>query len=123
MNRRVDPKDQFSKKLATWSAFFWFVYMIILLVVLLVEPDSGDAIVYLAAFVSLVMVLNIGAYTRNSIYDKAISAGALSPGKLRLTWKKKGNSLYDDYSDYGSLESGYDSSDDMNDNPEEESNG
>lgn len=87
--RRVDPKDQFSKKLAKWSAWFWFVYMTLVLVAIVIEPNSADAAIYLAGFTSIVMLLNIGAYTSNSIYDKAIAAGAEVIGKFRFTWKKK----------------------------------
>jgi len=121
---RPDPKDQFSKKLAKWSAWFWFIYMLILVVVVLLEPTAGDAVVYLAICGSVVMVLNIGAYTRNSIYDKAISAGLPALGKMRLTWKRQGNSLYDDYDSYGGYGSMYDSSEDeLTEHPEGESNG
>ena len=86
--KRMDPKDQFSKKLAKWSAWFWFAYMTMILAAIVIQPLSADAAIYLAAFTSAVMVLNIGAYTRNSIYDKAIAAGAKVIGRFRFTWKR-----------------------------------
>ena len=85
--RRVDPKDQFSKKLAKWSSWFWFVYMLLVLAAIVIQPLSADAAVYLAGFSSLVMILNLAAYTRNSVYDKAIAAGADIAGRFRFSWK------------------------------------
>ena len=77
-SRRVDPKDQFSKKLAKWSSWFWFLYMLLALAAAVIQPLAGDSSVYLAGFSSVVMILNLSAYTHNSVYDKAIAAGALA---------------------------------------------
>ena len=87
--RRVDPKDQFSKKLARWSAWFWFGYMVLGLAAVVVQPLAGEPGVYLAGFSTVVMILNIGAYTRNSIYDKAIAAGVKAVGRFRFSRKRE----------------------------------
>ena len=89
MTRRVDPQDQFSKKLARWSAWFWFGYMVLGLAAVVVQPLAGEPGVYLAGFSTAVMILNIGAYTRNSIYDKAIAAGVKAVGKFRFGKKRE----------------------------------
>ena len=87
--RRVDPKDQFSKKLARWSSWFWFAYMMLALGAIVIQPLAGEPGVYLAGFSTAVMILNIGAYTRNSIYDKAIAAGVKAVGRFRFSRKRE----------------------------------
>lgn len=85
--RRVDPQNQFSKKLAKWSSWFWFLYMLLALIASVIEPQASDSAVYLAGFSSVVMILNLAAYTHNSVYDKAIAAGAKVIGRFRFSWK------------------------------------
>ena len=87
-SRRVDPKDQFSKKLAKWSSWFWFLYMLLALAAAVIQPLASDSSVYLAGFSSVVMILNLAAYTHNSVYDKAIAAGAKAIGRFRFSWKQ-----------------------------------
>lgn len=88
-NRKIDPKEQFSKKLAKWSSWFWFIYMIMLLAVLAYQPPTAEAIIWLAGITSFVMIVNIWAYTDNSIYDKAIAAGVKIVGRFRFGKKNK----------------------------------
>ena len=87
-SRRVDPKDQFSKKLAKWSSWFWFLYMLLALAAAVIQPLASDSSVYLAGFSSVVMILNLAAYTHNSVYDKAIAAGATVIGRFHFSWKR-----------------------------------
>ena len=87
-SRRVDPKDQFSKKLAKWSSWFWFLYMLLALAAAVIQPLASDSSVYLAGFSSVVMILNLAAYTHNSVYDKAIAAGAKAIGRFHFSWKR-----------------------------------
>ena len=94
--KRMDPREQFSKKLAKWSSWFWFIYMILLLAVLAYQPLTAEAIIWLAGITSFVMIINIWAYTNNSIYDKAIAAGAKIIGKFRFSGKKNESSDSDD---------------------------
>jgi len=85
---KIDPRQQFSKWLARWTAVFWFFYLIYLATICIFQPDVADAVVYLTLIVSVVMVVNVWAYTRNSIYEKAILAGA-NFKEIKFTWKKK----------------------------------
>ena len=94
--KKPDPREQFSKKLAKWSSWFWFIYMIMLLAVLAYQPLSAEAIIWLAGITSFVMICNIWAYTDNSIYDKAIAAGVKIVGKFRFTGRKNKSSASDD---------------------------
>lgn len=86
--KKIDPAQQFSKKLAKWTAVFWFVYMLVCAGMCYGQPLVSDAAVYLAICGSVVMLINVGAYTRNSIYEKAILAG-VDIGKLK--WRNWGN--------------------------------
>lgn len=98
-NRKIEQREQFSKKLAKWSSIFWFFYLTVLAVVLIVEPNSSDASVYMCITVSVVMIVNVYAYTRNSTYEKALYAMERIE-KMKFTWKKgvasKGNFGTDD---------------------------
>ena len=94
--KKPDPKDQFSKKLAKWSAWFWFIYMVLLLGTLAYQPLTATAIIWLAGITSFVMIVNIWAYTDNSIYDKALAAGAKIVGRFQFRGKKKDSSDEDD---------------------------
>ena len=73
-NIRIDPAKQFSKKLARWTAVFWFMYMAWLSVILLLRPESALFSVYMGIIATAVMILNVWAYTRNSIYEKGVFA-------------------------------------------------
>ena len=70
----IDPKKQFSKKLARWTAVFWVVFMTWLSVLFLLVPESAIYCVYMGIIVTAVMILNVWAYTRNSIYEKGVFA-------------------------------------------------
>lgn len=69
--RKIDPKEQFSKRLARWTAVFWFFYLTYLTAMMVIEPAIAQAAIYLGGFVCLVMLINVWAYTHNSVYDKA----------------------------------------------------
>ena len=73
-NYRIDPKKQFSKKLARWTAVFWFVFMTWLSVIMLLQPSAALYSVYMGIIATAVMILNVWAYTRNSIYEKGVFA-------------------------------------------------
>lgn len=70
MARKVDPKEQFSKKMASRTEWFWFAYMIILAVAIVFAPTAALPYVYLGIMVTLVMLLSVWMYTRNSISEK-----------------------------------------------------
>ena len=67
---KIDPKQQFSKKLARWTAVFWFVYLTWLSVIILLQPSAALYVVYLSLICTAVMIINVLAYTRNSIMEK-----------------------------------------------------
>ena len=96
--KRIDPKEQFSKKLATWTARFWFLFMVITAIMCLVEPNVSDAAVYLAICSSVIMLINVWAYTHNSVYEKAILAG-MEKAKIWLSWKNASTDEEDPASD------------------------
>lgn len=83
-NIRIDPKKQFSKKLARWTAVFWFLFMTWLSAILLLQPESALYSVYMAIIATAVMILNVWAYTKNSIYEKGAFA-LLDKTRLELS--------------------------------------
>ena len=83
---RIDPRQQFSKKLARWTSVFWFLYMTWLSVIILLQPAAALYVVLLAMLTTIVMFINIYEYTKNSIYEK--SAFAMLD-KLELNLKHK----------------------------------
>ena len=87
-NYRIDPKKQFSKKLARWTAVFWFVYMTWLSVILLLQPAAALYSVYMGIIATAVMILNVWAYTRNSIYEKGVFA-MLDKARIEMSLTNK----------------------------------
>ena len=82
-NIRIDPKKQFSKKLARWTAVFWFLFMTWLSVLLWLVPEAALYAVYMGIIATAVMILNVWAYTRNSIYEKGVFA-MLDKAKIEM---------------------------------------
>ncbi len=68
--RKIDPKEQFSKRLAGRAEWFWFLYMILLVAAIVITPDSALPAVYLGIMVTGVMIISVLAYTKNSIDEK-----------------------------------------------------
>lgn len=73
-NYRIDPKKQFSKRLARWTAIFWFLFMGWLGAILFLAPESGLYAFYLSIVVSLVMIFNLCLYHSNSKREKELFA-------------------------------------------------
>lgn len=71
---QIDPKKQFSKRLAWGTALFWFFYMTWLSVIMILAPEAAIYTVYMGIIVTVVMTLNVWAYTQNSIYEKGAFA-------------------------------------------------
>ena len=69
-NRKIDPREQFSKKLAGRAEWFWFFYLVILAAVMVLQPDAALPAVYLGIMVTGVMIISVLAYTKNSIDEK-----------------------------------------------------
>lgn len=74
MSNRIDPRQQFSKKLAWWTALFWFFYMTWLSVLMMIQPTAALYTVYMGIIVTAVMLMNVWAYTKNSVYEKGALA-------------------------------------------------
>ena len=68
--RKVDPRKQFSKKLASRVEWFWFLYMLLLVFAIVITPDSALPAVYLGIMATGVMLLSIYDYTKNSLGEK-----------------------------------------------------
>ena len=102
---RIDPKKQFSKKLARWTAVFWFVFMTWLSVLFLLVPESAMYCVYMGIIVTAVMILNVWAYTRNSIYEKGVFA-MLDKAKIEIGLKAGNKEDSDDEEDSVTEEGG-----------------
>ena len=83
-NYRIDPRKQFSKRLARWTSIFWFIFMTWLSVLFMLVPDAALYCVYMGIIATSVMLLNVWAYTRNSIYEKGVFA-MLDKTKLSLS--------------------------------------
>ena len=81
---RIDPKKQFSKRLARWTAVFWFLFMTWLSVIMILEPSAAVFCVYMGIIVTVVMMINVIAYTRNSIAEK-LAFTLLDKTKLELS--------------------------------------
>lgn len=81
---RIDPRKQFSKRLARWTSVFWFLFMTWLSVLFMLVPDAALYCVYMGIIATSVMLLNVWAYTRNSIYEKGVFA-MLDKTKLSLS--------------------------------------
>lgn len=97
---RIDPKKQFSKKLARWTSVFWFLFMSWLSALLLLQPAAALYCVYMAIIATAVMILNVWAYTRNSIYEKGVFA-MLDKARIEL---KLGSGKSADGADDGDTE-------------------
>ena len=72
--KQVDPKNQFSKWLAKSGAVYWIFFHTLLMALMYLRPEVANACVYLSVIVSVVMIIHVWAYTRNSIYEKGLLA-------------------------------------------------
>ena len=104
-NFRIDPRKQFSKRLARWTSIFWFFYMTWLSVIFIISPSAAVYSVYMGIIVTTVMILNVWAYTRNSIYEKSVLA-MLDKTKLELSLKNSCDTAQDEDSDSEEGENG-----------------
>ena len=86
MSRPVDPRKQFSKKLAARSEFFWFFFLVLLVALAYARPESITAVIALASLVTAEMITSVLAYTHNSEYEKGLYA-ANQMAKIKLNFK------------------------------------
>ncbi len=83
---RMDPRKQFSKWLAKSDSIYWFAAFTALIAVIAFVPDAAIACVYMAIILSVDKIINVWAYTRNSIYEKGFLA-MLEKTRMELTLK------------------------------------
>ena len=89
-NKRIDPQQQFSKKLAKWTSVFWFLYMTWLSVILVLQPSAAMYSFYMSIVASAVMIVNVYSYLKNSLGEKALLT-LLDKTKLELMTGKEGD--------------------------------
>ena len=82
-NYKIDPKKQFSKRLARWTSVFWFAYLTWLSILMMLEPSVALYSFYMSIVVSVVMMINVISYSVNSITEKRIF-GMLDRAKIEL---------------------------------------
>ena len=82
-NYKIDPKKQFSKRLARWTSVFWFAYLTWLSILMMLEPSVALYSFYMSIVVSIVMMINVISYSVNSITEKRIF-GMLDRAKIEL---------------------------------------
>lgn len=86
---------QYSKKMCTRVTIFWMIYRVLNFVVVLLRPETANALTDLCTGVDTIMIVNMGAYTANSGTEKVAIA-------------------------FGKRKSLYSSDDDENENEDEE---
>lgn len=84
---RMDPRKQFSKWLARWTAVYWFIFLTWLSAIMLIQPQSAIYAVYMAIIATVVMVLNVVSYTKNSTTEK-LALAMLDKTKIQLSLSK-----------------------------------
>lgn len=104
---KIDPRKQFSKRLARWTSFFWFLFMSWLTVLFLLVPEAAVYCVYMGIIATVVMLLNVWAYTRNSIYEKACFA-MLDKARIEIGLKNPDSIAKEDSCDEEGLTEGDD---------------
>lgn len=93
--KRMDPKKQFSKRLARYGAVAWGLYLLIIAVLIYFQPETAIACVYLVLIVTANKMLDTWAYTKNSTYEKGLLA-MLEKTKMEISLKAGGKIRSDD---------------------------
>lgn len=86
MFKRIDPRKQFSKRLARYGAVFWGLYLLIIAALIYFQPETAIACVYLVLIVTANKIFDTWAYTKNSTYEKGLLA-MLDKTKMELSVK------------------------------------
>jgi len=61
---------QYSKRMCTAVAVFWMLYRILVSLLIFFRPDVSNAFIHLTEGVDTVMIVNMSAYTTNSLGEK-----------------------------------------------------
>lgn len=97
-NSRMDPSKQFSKRLATWTAVFWFIYVSWLSVILIISPSTALYVVYMALITTVVMIVNVYSYCKNSIAEKVLLTFL---DKAKIEFSAKGGEANEEVTEEG----------------------
>lgn len=81
--KKIDPRHQFSKRLARYGAIVWGVYAFAVLGLIAYRPEAAMAAVWLTLIMTCNKALDTVSYTRNSITEKII-LGALARTKMQF---------------------------------------
>jgi hypothetical protein len=92
---RIDPKKQFSKRLARWTAVFWFAYMIYLSTIMMMQPQAAQYSFYMGLLATVTMMVNVVSYTTNSIQEKILFA-MLDKAKIEIGIGGKGGEAHEE---------------------------
>ena len=65
---------QYSKKMCTRVTIFWMIYRVLNFVIVLLRPETSQALTELCTGVDTIMIVNMGAYTANSGTEKVAIA-------------------------------------------------
>lgn len=71
---QMDPRKQFSKRLARYGAVVWGLFLLAVMILLYFQPETALACVYLVLIVTANKALDTWAYTKNSTYEKGLMA-------------------------------------------------
>ena len=83
IQKKIDPRQQFSKKLAGRAEWFWLFYMTLLAALVAYRPEAAVPAISFAALVTAVMITSVLAYTDNSKYEK----GLYAPNQIaKMNW-------------------------------------
>jgi len=83
---KMDPKKQFSKRLARYGAVVWGVYLLLTIVLMFFQPDTATACIYLVLIVTVNKAIDTLAYTDNSKTEKILLT-ALDKAKIEIGLK------------------------------------
>lgn len=66
--------EQYSKKMCTRVSIFWMVYRIAVALLVFFKPEIATAMIHLTEGIDTVMIVNMSAYTGNSLGEKVAIA-------------------------------------------------
>ena len=89
---KIDPKKQFSKKLAWYGAIAWGVFIVMVIALLYFRPETAMAVVYMLLIMTVNKAIDTLAYTKNSTTEKII-LGILDKTKMELSLKGVASSV------------------------------
>lgn len=98
MSRGVNPKQQFSKKLAGRCEWYWFAFLVIVAVLIALRPEAALYLFLTGLVVSVVMETAVLAYTHNSEWEKGLWY-TMQTAKIRAAPKGGGTRIKEETDD------------------------